>query len=79
MANSLDMKVMAEGIETAEQMNKLINLECDYGQGFFFNTPIDRDVACELINEQSSRRTGLEREEVVTNRSYPAPAVPMCA
>src|SRR5687768_4347456 len=49
MANSLDMKVIAEGIETDDQMNNLIKLECDYGQGYLFSTPINSDAAQELI------------------------------
>jgi len=52
MANSLDMKVIAEGIETDDQMNNLIKLECDYGQGYLFSTPINSDAAQELIKEK---------------------------
>jgi diguanylate cyclase (GGDEF)-like protein len=51
MANSLGMKVIAEGVETEEQMINLVELECDYGQGFFFNRPIDSTAAFELIKE----------------------------
>jgi EAL domain-containing protein (putative c-di-GMP-specific phosphodiesterase class I) len=56
MANSLDMKVIAEGIETEDQMNNLIKLDCDYGQGFLFNKPVDNDAAQELIKEKFSLR-----------------------
>ncbi len=45
MANSLDMKVIAEGIETDDQMNNLREMECDYGQGFLFDKPL---VVCWL-------------------------------
>ena len=51
MADSLNMKVVAEGIETLEQLNHLLNLDCDYGQGFLFNAAIDSDAAQELIKE----------------------------
>jgi diguanylate cyclase (GGDEF)-like protein len=53
MANSLDMKVIAEGIETEDQMNNLMELDCDYGQGFFFNKPIDSAAAQALIKKTS--------------------------
>ena len=53
MANSLDMKVIAEGIETLDQMNSLTELQCDYGQGFFFNKALDSDTAQALIKETS--------------------------
>jgi len=40
MAHKLDMKVVAEGIETLEQRDLLIAAGCDYGQGYFFSRPI---------------------------------------
>ncbi|MGB7537998.1 MAG: bifunctional diguanylate cyclase/phosphodiesterase [Anaerolineales bacterium] len=51
MASSLGIKVIAEGIETEDQMNSLIKMECDYGQGFFFDKPIDSHAAQELIKK----------------------------
>jgi EAL domain-containing protein (putative c-di-GMP-specific phosphodiesterase class I) len=55
MANSLDMKVIAEGIETESQVDDLKKLDCDYGQGFLFNEPIDPVAAQDLIKEVYSR------------------------
>jgi EAL domain-containing protein (putative c-di-GMP-specific phosphodiesterase class I) len=40
MAHKLDMKVIAEGVETLEQRDLLIAAGCDYGQGYFFSKPI---------------------------------------
>jgi EAL domain-containing protein (putative c-di-GMP-specific phosphodiesterase class I) len=51
MADSLNMKVIAEGIETLEQLNNLLDLDCLYGQGFLFNAALDSDAAQELIKE----------------------------
>lgn len=51
MASSLGIKVIAEGIETQDQMDNLIQLECDYGQGFLFNTAVDGKAAHELIKD----------------------------
>jgi diguanylate cyclase (GGDEF)-like protein len=51
MAGSLGLKVVAEGIETAEQAARLTELKCDYGQGYYFKTPIDGDAAEKLIRE----------------------------
>jgi len=51
MAGSLGLKVVAEGIETAEQAACLTELKCDYGQGYYFKTPIDGDAAERLIRE----------------------------
>ncbi len=40
MAHSLKLKVVAEGIETVEQMRFLEALNCDYGQGYLFSRPV---------------------------------------
>lgn len=40
MAHELDLKVVAEGIETREQKDVLIEAGCDYGQGFLFSEPL---------------------------------------
>ncbi|MBI5890048.1 MAG: EAL domain-containing protein [Nitrosomonadales bacterium] len=40
MAHKLGMKVIAEGVETAEQRDMLVAAGCDYGQGFLFAKPM---------------------------------------
>ncbi len=40
LARSLDMDVVAEGIETAEQVNRLRLLGCRLGQGYYFSRPV---------------------------------------
>lgn len=40
MAHKLGMKVIAEGIETQEQLDLLIEAGCDYGQGYLFSKPL---------------------------------------
>ena len=39
LAHSLGLVVVAEGIETAQQLAELRTLGCDYGQGFLFGRP----------------------------------------
>lgn len=41
MAHALDIKVIAEGIETLEQKEFLFNAGCDYGQGYLFSKPVN--------------------------------------
>lgn len=40
MANSLGMEVLAEGVETEEQKEILINRGCKNFQGFLFGKPV---------------------------------------
>ncbi len=40
LAHSLEMKVVAEGVETAEQLAILKSLRCDQAQGFLFSKPL---------------------------------------
>ncbi|MDQ9171896.1 EAL domain-containing protein [Oxalobacteraceae bacterium R-40] len=40
MAHSLNLKVVAEGVETVEQRDFLRDLGCNYGQGYFFSEPV---------------------------------------
>ena len=43
------MKVVAEGIETKEQLAKLRALKCEYGQGYYFSKPVDNKVIEDLL------------------------------
>lgn len=49
LAHQLGMDVTAEGVETAEQLAQLRNLQCEYGQGYFFSRPLDCEAAEILI------------------------------
>ena len=40
MAHSLDFKVIAEGVETEEQRQFLLNMGCVHFQGYFFGRPV---------------------------------------
>ncbi len=49
LAHSLGMEVTAEGVETAEQLARLRELNCEYGQGYFFAEALDSKAAETLI------------------------------
>ena len=44
MAHNLGLKVIAEGVETKEQLRFLQLRDCDFVQGYFFSRPISAEV-----------------------------------
>lgn len=51
LGHQLGMDVIAEGIETAEQLDGLRKLNCNYGQGYFFAKPLPKEEATALVAE----------------------------
>lgn len=49
LAQSLELQVIAEGIETPEQLEFLKSNHCDEGQGYFFSKPVDFDSLQRLL------------------------------
>jgi diguanylate cyclase (GGDEF)-like protein len=52
LAHSLEMDVVAEGVETASQLDKLKDLQCDEMQGFLLGKPLTADAFSELLQER---------------------------
>ncbi len=63
MGKALNKKIVAEGIETIEQLNILKDLNCDYGQGYFISKPKTAD---ELIIK--SQETAIFELSKIDNR-----------
>jgi diguanylate cyclase (GGDEF)-like protein len=45
LGQNLGMDVIAEGVETEQQSAQLRALGCEFGQGYYFSLPLDRDAA----------------------------------
>jgi EAL domain-containing protein (putative c-di-GMP-specific phosphodiesterase class I) len=50
MAHNMELKVIAEGVETEEQLEFLRKLHCDEIQGFLFSPPVPHQEASELLD-----------------------------
>jgi diguanylate cyclase (GGDEF)-like protein/PAS domain S-box-containing protein len=53
LGKTLDLKLVAEGIERREQLDRLVSMDCDLGQGFFFAEPMVGAAAEELLSSLS--------------------------
>ncbi|MDH3290478.1 MAG: EAL domain-containing protein [Gemmatimonadota bacterium] len=53
LARDLGIHVIAEGVETSEQLDSLRTLECEHGQGFLFSQPVDGERALTLLSTQA--------------------------
>jgi EAL domain-containing protein (putative c-di-GMP-specific phosphodiesterase class I) len=49
LAHNLGLEVIAEGIETPQQLTYLKTLGCEYGQGYLFSQPVDTETATALL------------------------------
>ena len=59
LAHGMGMKVIAEGVETEDQLANLKEMNCEYAQGFLFARPVDEQKAAELLegNEINDNKT----------------------
>lgn len=67
MARLMDLRVIAEGAETAEQVEFLRTIGCDYAQGYYFHRPMDTKTLEELLTI----------ENIVDFRGVMGPAIEM--
>jgi EAL domain-containing protein (putative c-di-GMP-specific phosphodiesterase class I) len=49
LAHNLELQVVAEGVETQEQLSLLQGMGCDINQGFFLHRPMPRDAVEKLF------------------------------
>jgi diguanylate cyclase (GGDEF)-like protein len=54
LAASLGMDAVAEGVETFAQLERLRDLQCELGQGFFFSKPVDRQIAEQWVRNSAA-------------------------
>ena len=60
MATDLEMKTIAEGVETVEVLQQLRKLGCQFGQGYYFSRPVEPAAMEAML--QARRRWPLEHQ-----------------
>ncbi len=58
MAEELELSVVAEGVETEEQMREIRSLGCEFAQGYFFTPPVSASEIGEILDRPLQPRTG---------------------
>jgi EAL domain-containing protein (putative c-di-GMP-specific phosphodiesterase class I) len=69
LAHSLRLKVVAEGVETPDQLDFLKTLGCDQYQGFHFSTPVSAADFEELLRQQRDDEPAGEESEAERTHS----------
>lgn len=52
LAHGLGLVAVAEGVETGEQLDRLIDLDCDIAQGYYLGRPVSGDLVALDLREQ---------------------------
>jgi diguanylate cyclase (GGDEF)-like protein len=72
LGQGLNLRVVAEGVETLAQLNFLRSLECDTAQGYLFSKPLPSEAAGQLLSDCSIKIQGELRPLTNYGRSEPA-------
>ncbi|WP_419788405.1 EAL domain-containing protein [Pseudodesulfovibrio sp.] len=68
LAHSLDLEVVAEGVEEPDQVCSLIDLKCESVQGFYFHKPLSEEDALNLMRARMSTNGDSPRAQVARVR-----------
>jgi diguanylate cyclase (GGDEF)-like protein len=64
LTKNLKKEIIAEGIETEEQLRLLTKLGCDYGQGYLFAKPLPKNEMEKLLFQKSNWLPVTERDDL---------------
>jgi diguanylate cyclase (GGDEF)-like protein/PAS domain S-box-containing protein len=56
LTHALDLKVIAEGVEDAEQLRRLRQMKCDFAQGNYFSEPLPNERLSHLLEKRFTDR-----------------------
>jgi EAL domain-containing protein (putative c-di-GMP-specific phosphodiesterase class I) len=63
MGHAMNMRLVAEGVETREQCDLLRDMNCDEMQGFLFSPPVSaKNATAMMLRQDEEKRHGLMRD-----------------
>lgn len=85
LGRSLDMDVIAEGVETVEQAEMLRGIGCLYAQGYLFGRPVSATESCQLLTTANDKgfiqrvaRLSLDQRAHQISSMYAVPGTSIC-
>ena len=69
LAHWMNLSVVAEGVETREQLVRLREIGCDYAQGYFFAKPMSSQEFEKKLKEQYKKEETLPIQHSFTNKN----------
>jgi EAL domain-containing protein (putative c-di-GMP-specific phosphodiesterase class I) len=79
MAHGLGLNVVAEGVESEEQLAFLVHSGCDQAQGYLFSRPLGADAITDMIRDGATHHGALDHVQPLTPetplRSRPSPTI----
>jgi diguanylate cyclase (GGDEF)-like protein len=75
LAQDMNVNVIAEGIETENQLENIKTLKCDYWQGFLFFKPVDSEHAEALIKTVPDTNTSSRNSKMLRQKKNDIPDI----